>query len=290
LAVKDRICPRWGYVNLTTKSGSTYTVKTICKTWGCPVCRFKRASYVKAMMERGILMGGFFYLITLTLRAEERDKHLADFVSVAWTRLLRLLKRSYPELMWFRVVEATKKGTPHLHVIMGGMGKRRDGKSTHGRYPPYSEAFIRDRSCVCLLHEVGFIWWEATNAFVVDVEQIYNPAGAVRYLAKYLVKGFLDRQSLEDLGYSRRYSMSRNWPRGEALRLRGSSEDRWEKIEIIPGWYRNDVQERLEALSRGARLLESVGDDLTLEIAGRRRLKASITKIEKMKRATENPE
>lgn len=286
MSVREVKCPRWGRVRLNTRFGASYVVQTVCKTWGCLVCRFKRASYIKGMMARGFLIGGDFFLITLTLRLGRPEMHDADFVNRAWTRLLRQLKKKHPKLTWFKVIEATKKGTPHLHVLMSGLGvQRRDNPhKDHFGNTPYGEGFI-GAVCDCVLHEVGKLWFKETTAFVTDAAKVFNPAGACRYLAKYLVKGFIDRTRLEELGYGRRYSMARNWDRGEKLQLRGSKEDIWESIEIIPRWYREEQLKGLEEASQTAYFCESVGDLVSLEIVAKNRRRMKLKKVEGLKDA-----
>lgn len=277
-------CPRSGYVELFAKSGGSYVVRTSCKTWGCKVCRNKRSGYVQAMMERGCSTLKPCYLITLTLRAGSEETHVASFVAAAWARLLRTLKKRSPNLTWFRVIEATKKGTPHLHLIVGNLGQR--VANSHGKYPRYSEKFIR-KECKedCLIHEWGLIWFQETTAFVVDVAQIYDAAGASRYLGKYLVKGFLDRTRLQALGYERRFTMARNWPRGDQIKLAGSYSDSWDRIVVLPGWYRPEEMERRALLDQGRSLVQSVGDPVTLDIRERGLKKSKISEVERMKDA-----
>lgn len=263
-------------------------MKTICKTWGCQVCRFKRASYVKAMMLRGCYSLDPCYLITLTLRAGNRETHGAVFVNKAWTALVRYLKERSRTLSWFKVIESTKKGTPHLHLMVGGIGQRiaNGHGDRHGKNVPYSVDFIHeDCRKDCLIHEWGLEWFKLTTAYVVDAKRIYNPEGAARYLAKYLVKGFLDRENLSELGFGRRYSMSRNWPRGESLRLRGSVDGSWESTEIIPRWFKKEEMEERCRRSEGSVYTESVGDNLLLEIGQRTAQRVKKNNVERIQDA-----
>lgn len=233
-------------------------------------------------MEKGCSSLDRSFLITLTLKLGAKETHPASFVKVAWTRHIRRLKLRSPNLTWFRVIEATKKGTPHLHLLVGNLGKERIANS-HGKKPPYSKAFIKeDCKRDCLLHEWGRSWFEETGAYVVDVEEVYSAPGAARYLAKYLVKGFVDRTRLLDLGYHRRYSMARNWPRGEALRLRGTVDGVWESVEIIPRWFQQEKMQNAVKLGEGASVLESVGDDVTLAMAARVRRRTKLRDIERL--------
>jgi len=140
------------------------------------------------------------------------------------------------------------------------------------------------RRCLvdCLTHEWGKEWELRTHAFVVDVREIYNPDGVSRYLGKYLVKGFGSREDLVKLGFLRRWSSSRNWPRFGDLCLRGTDEKVWDSIQIIPRWFRRKEMEEREAFGRGAYYLESVGTPAAVGLAKKRKKRAMKMKIERI--------
>lgn len=128
---------------------------------------------------------------------------------------------------------------------------------------------------------VSKAWKEVTgDSYIVDVREAYTPSRLCNYLAKYLVKGFQVRESLEGLGFFRRYSSSRNWPKPELLRLRGTEMDRWVKMERTDyrlGDYGHSVLKR----SENAYLMERVGDDLVEKLYSGQRLKSEVRKLER---------
>jgi len=261
--MKDVKCPRWGYVRMTTKMGKEFIKETICKTWGCPVCKSKMVAMVKMRMEYGCSKLGRCYLITLTLKAGlPRERKTAASVRLEWERWLKSMRSRNPNLSWFKVVEATKKGTPHLHLLMGTVGKRKDQCDED---PVYSRRYAV-KKCDCLMHECLKAWFEITGNYVVDCARIFNVEGAVGYLAKYLSKSFQDREVLVELGYKRRWSRSQNWPSPEEQRLQGSIEEAWESVEVLPRYYKRPEMERLERNGEGHRLMETVGDPEALGI------------------------
>ena len=221
-------CPRWGWVELSTRNRS-YVKETICKTWSCMVCRNKLINMVKMRMEYGCLKVGLSWLITLTLKpGEGRTLKDARYVKTAWTALLRSLKKRSPNLSWIRVIEATKKGIPHLHLLVGGLSTTRIAACVSDKSKRiYTRKWFR-MNCRsdCLMHEWAHVWSDVTDSFNVDVKEVYGVKGAVGYLAKYLIKGFLDRERLVELGFERRWSCSRNWPRETQIRLRGTLEEK----------------------------------------------------------------
>ena len=109
-------------------------------------------------------------------------------------------------------------------------------------------------------------------------------AKTAKYMEKYLRKGFEDRGALEDLGYARRWSCSRNWPRGHALRLRGSEEESWAEVIRVGSYdtvnYRHKVNAAVRDDLEGAcASVQQVGTDLALELYGKSRSNALIRRV-----------
>lgn len=274
----EKVCPRAGYVRLMSKLGTVVVVRTSCKTWRCKSCRDRVQRAVKAKITYGILILGSCLFITLTLEAgRELDRsdmiqRDAIFVAKAWRALLSKLRRRQSNLpmAWFRVVELTKKGQPHLHLIVGGIGDR---KVTCHR--------PRDPVCRydCVQHEWAALWYSITGSYIVDVKPVMGAVGASVYLTNYMKKGMMHHDELEELGFVRRWSRSRNWPDG-ALALRGSVEDRWERSEFISGGLGASAQAEIEAVvSEGNFLLDIVGPRELLELYAGNRKKALLSQF-----------
>lgn len=256
---------------------------TKCKTWGCRVCRKNLLSYVKMKMEYGCLILEDSYLITLTLKSgPESSMRDAAFVRTAWERCIRSLKEnpSWEKVAWFKIPELTKRGQPHLHLIVGGIGKR---KAMCEKSPAFSDDWIQKR-CECAAHMMGYAWYVETGAFVVDAQKVYAPRGAAAYMAKYLTKAFMVRGEMEKLGFHRRYATSRNWPRGEKIHLRGTDLG-WDKVQFRKRTALSKrAMERRSKDDRGKGLLVRVGDDLSLLLGERNRRSADKMAIERLKR------
>lgn len=251
-------CPRVGYVQLKTKVGAVVTVKVTCKTWRCKGCRNRTLNRVKDKIASGISMQGRCWFITLTYRMGEGRQRDAKSVGRDWARLLLVLSKSspkgqrkaiYPDLNWFRVIEVTKKGQPHLHLIVGGIpGSRKE----------IGEVFRRE-------------WLKITqDSYIIKVLEVVGAAGAASYLTKYMVKGMVVREQLEALGFDRRWSRSRNWP-AAPIELRGTVEDRWYRGVYISGKSAG-VQAVAEAAKddEGHYLLERLGPESVLELERRK--------------------
>lgn len=282
LAIKGALCPKRGFILLRTKVAE-YVKGTVCKTWSCPVCREKVLAMFRMRAQYGCLTLGRCYLITLTQRADQEDASMdAAFVNRAWTELVRSLKERSPNLSWLKVIETTKRGVPHLHLLVGGIGQRSDNCA--GRYPPYSIKFINQRcERECLVHEWGAEWFKRTGNYVVDAREVYSVGGAVGYLSKYISKGFMYRPRLEGLGFTRRWSCSRNWPRESKTGLRGSI-DGWESTEVVPRFFRPTQLKERELRDASKHLMETVGDPLSLSLLQVKEVKGTLKQIERLKK------
>lgn len=179
---------------------------------------------------------------------------------------MKRLKIRLPDLSWFRVVEATKRNQPHLHLIIGGIGSRLP--SCRKIYEEINRNFLlKECKARCLLHEFSREWYSITgDSYVVDARVVLGAGGAAAYMAKYLIKALASYSVLESLGFKRRWSRSRNWPSSE-LRLVGTELDAFNKS----GWTwkgggSRNIAEAVEEHSRGHALLERVGNEMYLAL------------------------
>lgn len=62
--------------------------------------------------------------------------------------------------------------------------------------------------------------------------------------------------------------------------LRGSADEEWESVEILPRYYRRLYLERKEDLRKNDPLMESVGDDLALLLRAKAKQKVGIKYLE----------
>jgi len=108
----------------------------------------------------GLRLGGGLRLITLT--TSEASWEAGKIIQKSWRALLMRLRRRGWCTGYVRVVEFTKAGLPHYHVII------------RGRYIPQSY--------------LSRIWAAIHLSPIVDVRRVRGRVGAASYLAKYLGK------------------------------------------------------------------------------------------------------
>lgn len=269
-------CPKAGYIHLVHSSGESITMRTECHTWECPTCSKKLISLVKMKIAYGVLTLGQSCLITVTFVAGSQRWKDARSVAAAFKELRRLWREQLGELEWFRMVELTKKGMPHLHLIVSGEGLK--GRRPNCMEWPTYDARWRVRNCSCLTHYISGLWHRVTkDSYVVDVRFVLGAFGAAAYLAKYLVKGMGDREELKEMGFHRRYSRSGGWP-GSRLRLRATTRGGWISISHH-GREESSIGEPLVREGEGHWLSERSGTDLSKELGARSARRAGLRRL-----------
>lgn len=189
-------------------------VPSLCRKWNCPSCGPRKARRLRKRLSKTRPNR----LVTLTLRPEPglspRD-HLA-IANRAWSVIWRRLRRKHgPKAAGYaKIVELTKAGTPHLHIIVDC---------------PWIEQ-----------RWLSAAWRDLTGSFIVDVRAVTRKRGIAGYLTAYLTK------ALEVPPGMRKWSASRQWvPPEESPPLEPGEippSTSWTKVEI----------EHLEAAYLGA--------------------------------------
>ena len=286
------LCPKRGFVWLKTHLGQTLVMPTTCKTWGCSGCRDRLMALFTMRVEVGVLALKRCAFITLTYRTTGTQRMDASSAASDWKELWRRLRKNHPKLgslKWLRVVELTKAGQPHFHVVLGPVAGRVRCYGSEGL--EVGSFRRRMESCDCLAHVVSRVWFGVTgDSWVVDATPVVGPGGAGGYLAKYMRKGSLNRGGLERLGFLRRWSSSHGWPGSGRLRLRQTLEGGWQSSHFSRSGFGRDTVVLGSGLTPvwptaadpANRLLERVGNDLALVLAEKRSSKASLAYLMKV--------
>lgn len=150
-----------------------------CRAWDCQYCAPRR----KARLIAQAAAGNPNKLLTLTAKPKEGETptERLTLLHTAWKKLTKRIMRKYhwPKLHYLAVVEKTKRGEPHLHILL------RCG-------------FIPQRWLSAQMQELA-------GAPVVDIRAIHNARHAIRYVTKYIGK------APGKFGTHQRYWMSRDW-------------------------------------------------------------------------------
>lgn len=171
------VCGGWSAYRQT--SYGLHAITLWCRSWRCADCFPKRLRQLK----RTAAAGDPTTFLTLTVNPafgegpDDRARHLVH----AFRTMLKRATRKFAKqpLAYLVVFERTKKGEPHLHVLM--------------RAPFIPQRWISDTMA------------ELIDAPVVDIRQVKNKAVAAAYIAKYVSKG------PQQFGTLKRYWMTRTW-------------------------------------------------------------------------------
>jgi len=200
---------------------SALVVPLSCRSRRCPCCRWALRSRDRARAIRGARADGWdTFFVTLTLPAPDRpaDRYLVAreaggrqlsgedarlqlmlrHASASWNRLRTAMLRE-PEfrdgIEYFRAVELTQRGVPHLHLIV---------RRPHGALgsSPWFMAFAKWRR---LIQAAGF-------GVVTDVQRVSR--GGTDRVAEYVTKataGYVTKGQTEQLPRWTRYA---SWSKG----------------------------------------------------------------------------
>lgn len=286
-------CPRSGAVELVTLEGDSYWLPTICKTWGCNVCRKKLLALVQARMQYGMERLGDCLFITVTY-VMHQESDLRDALSVLedlktlWRTLRK--KGRWQDASYVRVPELTQRGQVHVHMIVGNV---KGNPSCRKRKEPLKTWKARKCTAVglrgseeCLQHELSSVWLQVTGtAFVVDVSKVRSGPRTAAYVTAYIEKDFSGHEVLASRGFKRRYAFSRNWPSMGRMQLALTRDKKWQRVTMVPTKYLRMVYPEINSyVVKGGDtgVLEQVGENVVTHVFGdpeTNRLKRAMKKI-----------
>lgn len=156
-----------------------YVHSLYCGCWDCQVCHERN----RRRVYRTIRQGNPTAFLTLTLRdvdAFAQDKP-GKWLARAFRHLVKRIRRRYPdcEVEYAWVMEATKRGVPHLHAVL--------------RAPFIPQSWLSEQ------------WAELTGARVVHIRAVDNAGNGAKYVCKYLTK---DNYKFDG---TKRWHKSRGW-------------------------------------------------------------------------------
>ena len=221
----------------------------------------------KARVEIGCSILESSAFMSITYKAGSPRLRVAGCVSRDWRAFWRLLRDDpLRQMKWLRVMELTKKRTPHFHLVIG---------PTEGqRVRCYSRRFdvVRFRrefdKCGCMSHRASRAWYEVTgDSYIVHAIPVYSAKGAASYLANYVKKDF-DKVRGEAYGMKRRWSTSHGWPGSGRLRL---AHTEWVRRDFVGGKFEN--------LGGPDDLLERAGNPVALYLAEKKKRERPLKEI-----------
>ncbi len=131
-----------------------------CKRWGCRVCGEQKARHLGFKVEDAEPNR----LITLTVNPQyyENPRQAYDDTRRKIADLSKAVRKRRGEFEYLRVLEVTKKGWPHYHLV--------------ARCPFIAQG------------ELSSLWGGMTGAPIVDIRAIRSKDNVYQYVVKYLCK------------------------------------------------------------------------------------------------------
>lgn len=159
----------------------------MCDTWSCKTCGVKRAAWLRANLQRSIFSHRLKYFWTLTIRTGScTASESLTLVKEAWERLRKVLSKHYGRFTFAWVMERTKNGYAHLHVLCALDLKQRE---------------LKDR------------WYVASDGSFMAKIKLVTDEYAANYISKYVCQEATARRDAARNGEFRRdhvYDKSRD--------------------------------------------------------------------------------
>ena len=112
-------CRSHGFIGHSVEGGKQKIVygHLRCKSYYCRYCAKKNAQKLKArLLGLNIGPGWTHFVLTWDPKKGNRAEAMKG-ASAGWSRLRKRIKRRYPRFKYVWVLEFTKKGYPHFHVL-----------------------------------------------------------------------------------------------------------------------------------------------------------------------------
>lgn len=167
------------HIAVKHEEGGLVAASLSCRSWLCPDCTENRKRQLIAEAIGGA-PGTFLTLTSRRVKGKTANQAALE-LSRAW-RLLRLRimrKKKIKSLPFLAVIEATKSGWPHLHILL--------------RAPYIHWRYIR------------FVMLKLINSPIIRIERINNKQKVSNYCAKYCSK------CAHKFGTAKRYWQSRDY-------------------------------------------------------------------------------
>lgn len=172
-----------------------------CKRWGCEICApFNRSRVIKKARQGE---PNAFLTLTCNPHRYEAPAEAAVALKHAWVLLRRRIFTRYgvKNLPFLAVFERTKRGYPHLHILM--------------RAPFIAQKWLSDQMR------------DLIDAPIVDIRVIQDRGRAAKYVTKYVGK------SPERFEGCQRWWRSRNYNEGEDdVMPKVTYGHRWEEVRV----------------------------------------------------------
>lgn len=162
-----------------------------CKRWGCSHCGPRRI--ISLALRCKTAAPNRLITLTVDTKLYLSPREAYDKTRRMVTQLAVRMRRRYKEFEYIRILEVTKKGWPHYHLLV--------------RSPYLPHQIIKDT------------WAELTGATIVDVRQMKKDNNIYFYVLKYLAKQKVIPWTNRRVSWSRKFFAKNSKPKGQPLKL-----------------------------------------------------------------------
>lgn len=154
------LCREWTLVKQVENERHARPLK--CRSWSCELCRPDRKAQLLALCASGSPTR--FITLTINPKHGASPSDRLGVLSHAWKVIVKRLRRLHPNtpIEYLAVVEETKAGEPHLHILFRG--------------PYIPQRLLSDAMM------------ELAESPIVDIRRIKTQREVVTYVAKYVTK------------------------------------------------------------------------------------------------------
>jgi hypothetical protein len=155
------LCPSAGTITAWSEEYDAFVIgQTRCKRWSCPHCGPRRIAH----LTKKTVDAKPNKLVTLTLRVDpyKTPREAYDDSRRCVSKLTEKIRKEIGEWEYVRVLEVTKKGWPHYHLVVRG-------------------SYVQQRW-------MSDQWYKLTGSWVVDLRKIKGAQKTAAYVMKYLYK------------------------------------------------------------------------------------------------------
>lgn len=148
---------------LVKQDGQQITaVPLYCNRWSCEICQPRRQAQLKFLARAG--KPNTFMTLTVNPKWRDNPTERAQALRDAFQKLVKRIKRKYgyKRLPYLAVFERTKRGEPHLHILL--------------RCKWIDQRWLSRQMA------------EMINAPIVDIRRVWNTQHAATYISKYIGK------------------------------------------------------------------------------------------------------
>ena len=163
---RGRFCGRLSLIGVDGKKGKKVYRRLNCGSWTCSYCGPRRVKAARSAICKVAAGIGLNHFLTLTLDPNKVPNMAwaAKYIRQTWNKFREYLKRKFGiSPKYISVLEFTKAGVPHLHILI--------------------DRYISQRW-------ISAVWGSLGGGRVVDI-RLVTPAKIAAYVSKYLSKELL---------------------------------------------------------------------------------------------------